>query len=132
MTTRSFASLSPFANLSPFAKTDLKPFAVAQSSVQTMMKSVSAVAKTAQTAGIEWNDFAKQSLEHGTATMRQLSKVRDPKAALTIQAEYLKSSYERFSAQAKLIGELYTGLAKDLGQDFAKAMPAGAKLPVAA
>ncbi|NEU11605.1 phasin family protein [Methylobacterium sp. BTF04] len=100
--------------------------------MQMMLKSVEAVSKTAQTAGIEWADFAKQSLQHSATAMRELAKARDPKTALQIQAEYLKGSYERMTAQAKFIGELYSGLAKDMTKDLAKGAPAGVTLPAIA
>jgi phasin family protein len=97
--------------------------------MQTMLKNIEAVSKTAQSAGIEWADFAKQSLQHSSAAMQKLAKARDPKTAMEIQAEYLKGSYQRMAAQAKLIGELYTGLAKDMSKDLGKGAPADVKLP---
>lgn len=122
MMMQSFASLKPFAE-SAFGKT-----ISARNPMQTMLKSVGAVSKTAQTAGIEWVDFTKQSIEHGTAAMRKLAKARDPKTALEIQAEFLKGSFARMQAQAKFIGDLYKGLAEDMTKDLAKVVPADAKV----
>lgn len=118
--------MQSFKTLMPFAQ-----FEMPQSPMQTMMKGVSAASKTAQTAGIEWTDFAKESVQHGTTAMRKLAKARDPQTAMQIQAEYLKGSYERMTAQAKLIGELYTGLANDM-KALAKPAPAGTNLPATA
>ncbi|MCJ2080797.1 phasin family protein [Methylobacterium sp. J-090] len=95
-----------------------------QAGLGTVMKGVTAVAKTNQTAGIEWADFARQSLAEGTATMKKLAAARTPQAALEIQTAYLKSSYERLVAQAQTMRELYTGLAGTM-----KPQGTGAKLP---
>ncbi len=103
MSTPSVTPMRPFAGLATTA-----------SPMQAMMRTVSAVAKVTQTAGIEWADFAKQSVDHGTATLRKLAKARDPKSVLVIQAEFLKGSYERIGAQTRTLGDLYSGLAGDL------------------
>lgn len=118
MSTPSYPKL-PFSKLMPFAA-----IGAATSPMQAMLRTVSAVSRTTQTAGIEWADFARQSLDHGTITLRKLAKARDPRSALTIQAEFLKGSYERIGAQTKLLGELYTGLAGDLTRDSRRSAPA--------
>lgn len=99
-----------------------------QAGTEGMMKSVAAVSKTAQTLGIEWSDFAKQSYDHGVAAAQKLAQATSPQTALEIQAEFLKGSYERLVAQAKVAGELYSGLATEMTQPFAALMP---KAPVA-
>ncbi|GJE16039.1 phasin family protein [Methylobacterium marchantiae] len=87
-----------------------------KSGVDSMMKSVSLVSKTNQTAGLEMADFAKQSFELGTATMKKLAEAKSPQVAMEIQAEFMKASYERMVAQAKLVGGLYSELAKEIGK----------------
>lgn len=101
----------------------LMPFAAAgtaASPMQAALRSVSAISRTTQTAGIEWADFTRQSYGHGKATLRQLAEARDPRTALAIQADFMKGSYARFSAQARLIGELYAGLTSDLTKDLGR------------
>jgi hypothetical protein len=80
-----------------------------------MMKGVSALSKTNQTAGIEMADFAKESLAAGAETMKKLAAARTPQAAMEIQGAYLKASFERLQAQAKVMSDLYKGLAEDIG-----------------
>lgn len=81
----------------------------------TMMKGVSSLAKTNQTAGIEIADFAKESYSAGAETMKKLAGARTLQAALEIQGEYLKASFERLQSQAKVMTELYQGLAQEVG-----------------
>jgi hypothetical protein len=95
-----------------------------QTGLCTVMKGVTAVAKTNQTAGIEWTDFARQSFAEGTATMKKLAAARTPQAAFEIQAAYLKGSYERLVAQTQTMRDLYSGLATTM-----KPQGTGAKLP---
>ncbi|MBD8901759.1 hypothetical protein MBTS_05810 [Methylobacterium bullatum] len=87
-----------------------------KSGFDSAMKSVSLVARTNQTVGTEMADFTKQSFEHGTATMKKLSEAKTPQSAMEIQAEFMKASYERMVAQAKLVGGLYAELAKEIGK----------------
>ncbi|CAA2103433.1 hypothetical protein MBUL_02193 [Methylobacterium bullatum] len=87
-----------------------------RSGFDSAMKSVSLVARTNQTVGTEMADFTKQSFEHGTATMKKLSEAKTPQSAMEIQAEFMKASYERLVAQAKLVGGLYGELAKEIGK----------------
>ena len=87
-----------------------------KSGFDSAMKSVSLVAQTNQTVGTEMAAFTKQSLEHGTATMKKLAEAKTPQSALEIQAEFMKASYERLVAQAKIVGGLYSELAKEIGK----------------
>lgn len=109
--------MKPFETMPTFGK----------AGTETMMKSVATASHTAQTLGIEWTDFAKQSYEHGIAAMQKLAQAKSPQTAIEIQADFLKGSYERLVAQAKLTGELYAGLAKEMTKPFdgfAPKMPA--------
>lgn len=89
----------------------------------TMLKSVGTLSKTAQNAGIEWTDFAKQSFAHGSETMKKLTKAKSLQAVAEIQTEYLKGSYERMVAQAKVMTALYGGLAKEMGMEMGMSKP---------
>ncbi|MCJ2044787.1 phasin family protein [Methylobacterium sp. J-078] len=84
-----------------------------------LMKTVSTVSKTNQTAGIEWADFAKESYAAGSETMKKLAGARTLQAAMEIQGAYLKASFERLQSQAKVMSDLYQGLAKDVGAPLA-------------
>ena len=77
------------------------------------MKSVGALSKGTQSAAAELADFAKRSFEHGSATMEKLVGVRTLDRAVEIQAEFARSSYESFFAQASKMGELCTTTVKE-------------------
>ena len=101
--------------MKPFDQTTIdKVRDMSQGGMDMMLKSVGTVSKTAQTMGIEWADYAKDSMSAGTAAMQALTKAPTPQAAMEIQTAYMKSSYERSMAQAKTMAELYQGLAKDM------------------
>lgn len=84
--------------------------------LETVMKGVSALAKANQTAGIEWVDFTRQSYADGKATLKKLAAARTPRAALEIQAAYLKDSTERLMSQAQTLRDLYSGLGATLAK----------------
>ncbi|WP_082501215.1 MULTISPECIES: phasin family protein [unclassified Methylobacterium] len=94
----------------------------------TVMKSVSSLAKTHQTASIEMADFAKESYSAGAAAMKKLATARTLQSALEIQAEYLKASYERLQNQAKVMTDLYQGLAQEVGAPLQTKAPFDLKI----
>lgn len=105
-----------------------------QGGMGTMLKSVGAVSKTAQTMSIEWSDFVRQSITHSSAAMQALTQAKTPQVAMEIQTDYLKASCERMMAQAKTMAELHTGLAKELAKPLEGLIPAkmtSSTLPVA-
>jgi hypothetical protein len=62
---------------------------------------------------VETADYAKKSLEQGTATFGKLVGVKSLDKAIEIQAEYVQSAYKDFVAQTTKTRELYTKLAQD-------------------
>jgi phasin family protein len=52
----------------------------------------------------------------GQAALKQLAAARSPKAAFEVQTAYLKGSTERLMAQAKVLQDLYAGLAGTLAK----------------
>jgi hypothetical protein len=62
---------------------------------------------------VETTDYAKKSLEQGTATFGKLVGVKSLDKAIEIQAEYVQSAYKDFVAQTTKTRELYTKLAQD-------------------
>jgi len=98
-----------FKNSVPFAP-------VGRTGLDSVMKGFSAVAKANQTAGIEWADFARQSYADGQAALKRLAAARTPQAAFEIQTAYLKGSTERLMAQAKVLQDLYVGLAAGMAK----------------
>ena len=77
------------------------------------MKAFGTFSKGAQALAVESADFAKKSLEQGTATMGKLAAVQTLDKAIEIQVDYVRSAYEGIVAQSTKMGALYASLAKD-------------------
>jgi hypothetical protein len=100
---------------------------VGKENVDAALKSFGVASKGLQTIAVESSDFTKKSFEQGTAVVEKLVAVKTIEKAFEIQADYAKSAYEGFVAQATKMGELYTAMAKDAFKPFeaviAKATP---------
>lgn len=81
--------------------------------VEASFKSFGAISKGAQATAVEIADYAKRSLEQGSAAVEKLVGTRTLDRAFEVQGEYLRTSYEGFVAQATRIGELATDTAKE-------------------
>ncbi len=82
------------------------------------MKSFGALSKASQTIATELADYSKKSFEDGTKVMEKLIGAKSLDKAIEIQADYAKTAYEGFVAQATKIGELYVDLAKESYKPF--------------
>ena len=96
--------------------------------VDAALKSFGVTSKGIQTIAVESSDFTKKSFEQSTAVVEKLVAVKTIDKAFEIQADYAKTAYEGFVAQATKMGELYTAMAKEAFKPFeaviAKATPA--------
>jgi hypothetical protein len=101
---------------------------VGKDNVDAALKSFGVASKGMQTIAVEASDYTKKSFEQGTALMEKLVAVKTIDKAFELQADYAKTAYEGFVAQATKMGELYTAMAKDAFKPFetviAKATPA--------
>jgi hypothetical protein len=101
---------------------------VGKENVDAALKSFGAASKSLQTIAVESSDFTKKSFEQGTAAMEKLVSVKSMDKAFEVQADFAKTAYEGFVAQATKMGELYTAMAKDAFKPFeaviAKSVPA--------
>ena len=77
------------------------------------MKSFGALSKGAQAIAIEYADYSKRSFEQGTHAVEKLFGAKSLDKAMEVQADYAKTAYEGFVAQATKLGELYADLAKE-------------------
>jgi hypothetical protein len=99
---------------------------VGKENVDTAMKSMGAISKSAQAIAAEMADYSKKTFEDGTAALEKLFGVKSLDKAIEVQTEYAKTTYEGFVAKASKIGELYADLAKETYKPF-EAMMAKAK-----
>jgi len=90
------------------------------------MKSFTTVSNALQAIATEAADYSQKSFEASSANVEKLLGAKSLEKAIEIQADYAKSAYEGFVAQATKMGELYAEVAKDAYKPF-EAMIAKAK-----
>jgi hypothetical protein len=82
------------------------------------MKQFGTVSKGWQAIATEFADYSKKSFEEGSAALEKLLGAKSLDKAIEIQADYAKTAYEGFVAQATKMGELYADLAKETYKPF--------------
>lgn len=88
--------------------------------IDTMLKSYSAMANGLQAIAAEAADYSRKSFETGAAAAEKLSGARSFEKVFEIQSDYAKSSYETAVQQATRMSEIYADLARDVYQPFEK------------
>ncbi|MGA7790468.1 MAG: phasin family protein [Xanthobacteraceae bacterium] len=91
-------------------------------SMETMMSSLGAWTKNAQSIAVEVVDYSKKSIEDSAAAWERLLGAKSMEKAMEVQGEYLKASYEDFVAEAAKLGELYADFAKEAYKPFEGAL----------
>jgi phasin family protein len=81
--------------------------------LEAVQAAAAEVSKQLQAIAAENTEFAKKSLESGSAFVEKLLAVTKFEDAVALQQEFAKTSYEGFVAQATKLGELYTAAAKE-------------------
>lgn len=81
--------------------------------VDTSLKSLAALSRSAQAIATEASEYSKKSVEAGAATVEKLFAVKSLEKAIELQSDYARTSYEAFVAQATKMGELYADMAKE-------------------
>lgn len=94
------------ANFDQFQKFGKEQFEAAVAAASSIAKGVQAIAT-------ENTDYAKKSAEAGSAFVEKLLGVKTIEAAIQVQTDFAKASYEGFVAQTAKLGELYQNLAKE-------------------
>ena len=91
------------------------------------MRRFGTATRTAQSIGIEWFDYAKQSCDALAATAGRLATAGSPADAFAIQGAFLSEAAERFSARSAVFGDLFATLAGDLLRLMGAAVPVQAR-----
>lgn len=86
--------------------------------VDGAMKSAAVWTNGVQAIAAETADYAKASLEDGTAAFEKVAAAKSAEKALEVQTEYARSAFEGLVAQATKVGEIYTDMAKDAYKPF--------------
>ena len=84
-----------------------------QTNVDTAMRLMGDAGKTWQAIAAEMNDYAKKSLQDGTATMEKMMAAQSFEQAVEIQTAYARRAYESYLQQMNKLGGMYASLAKD-------------------
>jgi hypothetical protein len=82
------------------------------------LKSMAALTKSAQAIAAEATDYSKKSYETGSAMLEKLFAAKSLEKAIEVQTDYAKTSYESFVAEATKISELYAEMAKEAYKPF--------------
>ena len=91
-------------------------------SMDVAMNSFGAWSKTGQAIVAEVVDYSKKSVEGSAAAWEKLLGAKSLEAAMEVQSEYLKSSYEGLVPEATKLGELYVDFAKEAYKPFESAV----------
>jgi hypothetical protein len=86
--------------------------AVSREGMEAATLSMAAASQGAQTIATEFADYARRSVEQSAAAFEQMTGVRSMERAMEVQANFAKSAYESFVAQAAKFNEIYTDIAK--------------------
>lgn len=94
-----------------------------QENLDVAMKSMTAMTKGFQDIAKETADYAKKSFETSSAAAEKMIAAKSIDKAFEVQADFAKTAYESFVAEATKIGELYADIAKEAYKPFETAMP---------
>ena len=100
------------------AKSNEQAANFAKETVDNGLKSLAAVSQAAQAIAVETSDYAKRSFEDGVSVWKELTGAKSFESAAEIQANYAKSAYETFVAQATKLGGMYADLGKEIVKPF--------------
>jgi len=82
------------------------------------MTSFAALTRNMQAIAAEASEFARTSFESGAAAAEKVISAKSPDKAFQAQADYARSAYETFVAQATKMGDLYAAMARDVYKPF--------------
>lgn len=82
--------------------------------LETASSVAASLSKGLRTIAADTTDFSKDAIEANSAYVEELMSVKSLEELVRIQSEFAKSNYDRLTAQASKISELYTNLAKDV------------------
>lgn len=85
---------------------------------ESSARSLASLSHGAQEIATEAAEYARGSVEAGSAFVEALFSAGSPEEALDIQARYARRAYETFVAEAGRIGALYADLAGGVYRPF--------------
>lgn len=97
------AATPNFEDFQNFSKQQIEAFTSASATWTKGMQELAA----------ESTDYSKKAFAAGSAVLEKLLGARSVEAAIQIQTDYAKQSYEGFVAQASKVSELFVKVASD-------------------
>jgi hypothetical protein len=79
----------------------------------TVAAPIAAIVKGLQPIVAETADYSKKAFDDGAEFLENLRHAKSLEAAIRIQSDYAKSTYEAFTAKARTISALYSDLGKE-------------------
>jgi len=101
---------------------EIKAFDTAQ--FEAFTKAADSSTKGLQAIAAETTDYSKKSFEKTRELCEKLVGVKKIEEAIKLQADFAKSTYEDFVAQATKMGGIYSSLAKESFKSINAASPA--------
>ncbi|KQT48734.1 hypothetical protein ASG43_07685 [Aureimonas sp. Leaf454] len=97
---------------------------ISKDTLDTTMKSFSAVTKGLQQVASETTEFTKTSYEKSAKMMEQMLQMRSLDKVVEVQTDFAKSAYQAWVSQATKIGEIYSDMARESYKPFETAIAA--------
>ena len=91
-------------------------------SYDAMFRSYGELNKGLQDISARVTNYSKQAFVDASATFERLAGAKSLEHALEIQAQYAKTAYENWVAEASRIGEIYATAARDAYKPVERAM----------
>lgn len=86
--------------------------------IDNSLKSFAAFSKGMQALTVGASDYTKKSFEAGSAALEKLVSAKSLEKVVEIQADYARSSYESFVAEAGKVNDIYAEMTKDAYKPF--------------
>ena len=112
-------SLTPFQTMENVMMNNmesLQKFGKAQ--IEAATAASAAMTKGMQNIATETAEFSKKYFEMSSTALQELLGVKGADKAVEVQTTFAKQAHESLVAHATKVGEIYTGLAKDVAKPF--------------
>jgi len=93
--------------------------------VDTGLKSVAAVSKGSQAIAAEATEYTRKTAESGSAALEKLFASKSLDKVIEVQADFARSSYESFVAEATRMSELLADMTRDAFKPFESVLSRG-------
>jgi hypothetical protein len=86
--------------------------------IDTSLRSATAMSKGAQAIAAEATEYSRKSAETGSAALEKLFASNSLDKVIEVQADFARTSYESFVAEATRMSELLADMTRDAFKPF--------------